>query len=81
MAKTETQMPLADVRKKYDSIDCFFTYYDGDKSTFDFYGTDVSLIQVNTNDTLRFVITKTNAGQVASLQYQIVLEPPAIPYV
>jgi hypothetical protein len=48
---------------------------------FDFYGTDVSLIQVNTNDTLRFVITKTNAGQVASLQYQIVLEPPAIPYI
>jgi hypothetical protein len=50
-------------------------------SDFDFYGTDVTLIQVNTNDTLRFVITKTNAGQVASLQYQIVLEPPAIPYI
>jgi hypothetical protein len=48
---------------------------------FDFYGTNVSLIQVNTNDTLRFIITKTNAGQVASLQYQIVLEPPAIPFV
>ena len=48
---------------------------------FDFYGTDVATIQVNTNDTLRFVITKTNAGQVASLTYQIVLEPPAIPYI
>jgi hypothetical protein len=40
MAKTDTQLSLVDVRKKYDSIDCFFTYYDGDKYTFDFYGTD-----------------------------------------
>lgn len=42
MAKTATNMPLADLRKKYDSIDCFFTYYDGDKCTFDFYGTDAT---------------------------------------
>ena len=42
MAKTDTQMSLADLRKKYDHIDCFFTYYDGEKSTFDFYGTDAS---------------------------------------
>ena len=48
---------------------------------FDFYGTDVPTIQVNTNDTIRFVITKTNAGQVASLKYQIVLEPPSVPYI
>jgi hypothetical protein len=46
MAKTDTQMSLADVRKKYDSIDCFFTYYDGDKSTFDFYGTDATGYEV-----------------------------------
>ena len=50
-------------------------------SDFDFYGTDVSTIQVNTNDTLRFVITKSVDGNVASLTYQIVLEPPAIPFV
>lgn len=42
MAKTAINMPIADVRKKYDSIDCFFTYYDGDKCTFDFYGTDAN---------------------------------------
>lgn len=35
-----TQMPLEEVRKKFDSVDCFFTYYDGEKSTFDFYGTN-----------------------------------------
>jgi hypothetical protein len=33
---------------------------------FDFYGTDVALIQVNTNDTLRFVITKTNATKITN---------------
>jgi len=42
MAKTESQMSLSDLRKKYDHVDCFFTYYDGEKCTFDFYGTDVS---------------------------------------
>jgi hypothetical protein len=40
MAKIDTRMSLDQVRKTYDSINCFFTYYDGDKSTFDFYGTD-----------------------------------------
>ncbi len=48
---------------------------------FDFYGTDVSLIQVNTNDTLRFVITKETSGEVASLTYRVVLEPPAVPFI
>jgi hypothetical protein len=42
MAKTDTAMTIVEVRKKYDFIDCFFTYYDGEKSTFDFYGTDAS---------------------------------------
>ena len=37
-----TQMPLDEVRKKFNNIDCFFTYYDGEKSTFDFYGTNAS---------------------------------------
>ena len=48
---------------------------------FDFYGTDVPVIQVNTNDTLRFDINKTTSGQPASLKYQIVLQPPAVPYI
>lgn len=42
MAKSAPDMPFADVRKKYDRIDCFFTYYDGEKCTFDFYGTDAA---------------------------------------
>jgi hypothetical protein len=41
MANT-TQMSIEDVRKKFDKIDCFFTYYDGDKVTFDFYGSDIN---------------------------------------
>lgn len=48
---------------------------------FDFYGTDVSVIQVNTNDTLKFEINKMNSGQEASLTYQIVLQPPAVPFI
>lgn len=48
---------------------------------FDFYGTDVDKIQVNTNDTLRFVITKITLGNTASLSYQVILEPPAVPYI
>ena len=48
---------------------------------FDFYGTGVDKIQVNTNDTLRFVITKITPGNTASLSYQVVLEPPAVPYI
>lgn len=38
----QVQMDLADIRKKYDSIDCFFTYFDGEKSVFDFYGTNAN---------------------------------------
>lgn len=41
-----TQMPLDEVRKKFNNIDCFFTYYDGEKSTFDFYGTNASGAEV-----------------------------------
>ena len=44
MAKT--QLSISDLRNKYDSIDCFFTYYDGEKSTFDFYGTNASGTEV-----------------------------------
>jgi hypothetical protein len=50
-------------------------------NNFDFYGTDVDKIQVNTNDTLRFVITKITPGNTASLSYQVILEPPAVPYI
>jgi hypothetical protein len=46
MAKTITNMSLSDVRSKYDNVQCFFTYYDGDKSTFDFYGTNAAGIEV-----------------------------------
>jgi hypothetical protein len=46
MAKVTSEMTLADVRKKYDNIDCFFTYYDGEKSTFDFYGTNAGGVEV-----------------------------------
>jgi hypothetical protein len=42
MAKVDTKMTLADLRKQYDSIDCFFTYFDGEKCAFDFYGTNAS---------------------------------------
>ena len=41
-----TQMPLEEVRKKFDSVDCFFTYYDGEKSTFDFFGEDANGFEV-----------------------------------
>ena len=39
----------------------------------DFYGSDIQVIQVNTNDSIRFEITKVNAGQDASLEYAIKL--------
>lgn len=42
MAKTDSQISFSDVKAKYGSIDCFFTYFDGEKSTFDFYGSDPS---------------------------------------
>ncbi len=42
----QTQLSLSDVRKKYDSIECFFTYFDGEKSTFDFYGTNATGAEV-----------------------------------
>lgn len=39
----------------------------------DFYGTDIQTIQVNTNDTLRFDITKSTTGQTSNLEYSIKL--------
>lgn len=33
----------------------------------DYYGTDINQIQLNTNDELRIEITKTNAGQLATI--------------
>jgi hypothetical protein len=45
MANT-VQMSIEDVRKKFDKIDCFFTYYDGEKATFDFYGSDANGYEV-----------------------------------
>jgi len=40
MGKVSTQISFDNVKAKYGKIDCFFTYYDGEKSTFDFYGTN-----------------------------------------
>jgi hypothetical protein len=39
----------------------------------DFYGTNIETIQVNTNDTLRFDITKSTTGQTSNLEYSIKL--------
>ena len=42
--------------------------------TFDFYGSDVSLIQVNTNDTLRLEVTsRPNATLPSTFNYAIKL--------
>ena len=46
MAKTATMMSFDELRKKYDHIDCFFTQYNGEKSSFDFYGTDANGTEV-----------------------------------
>ena len=46
MGKTGTAMTFEEVRKKYNNIDCFFTYFDGEKSSFDFYGTDASETEI-----------------------------------
>lgn len=39
MKKTQRSIDLTQLRTKYDTVECFFTYYDGDNSSFDFYGT------------------------------------------
>lgn len=44
MAKAK--LTIDEVKRKYDSIDCLFTYFDGEKSVFDFYGTDATGIEV-----------------------------------
>ena len=33
----------------------------------DYYGTDISTIQINTNDVLKFTITKTNINQESKI--------------
>ena len=38
MKKTVKTMELAQLKAKYGHVECFFTYYDGDNSSFDFYG-------------------------------------------
>jgi hypothetical protein len=35
-----TKLTIAEIKQKYDSINCHFTYFDGDQYTFDFYGTN-----------------------------------------
>jgi hypothetical protein len=39
MKKSAKSIDLTQLRSKYSNVECFFTYYDGDNSTFDFYGT------------------------------------------
>jgi len=50
------------------NIDSYDVYINND-----FYGTDVTLIQVNTNDILRFEVVKKTVGDEAILQYGIKL--------
>jgi hypothetical protein len=50
------------------NIDSYDVYINND-----FYGSDIQTIQVNTKDSIRFEITKINAGQEASLEYAIKL--------
>jgi hypothetical protein len=38
MKKTVNKIDLDKLKSSYSDIDCFFTYYDGDNSSFDFYG-------------------------------------------
>lgn len=50
------------------NIDSYDVYINND-----FYGSDIQVIQVNTNDSIRFEVTKINAGQEAALEYAIKL--------
>jgi len=38
MKKSLKTMELPQLKAKYGHVECFFTYYDGDNSSFDFYG-------------------------------------------
>lgn len=38
MKKSAKAIELPQLKAKYGHIECFFTYYDGDNSSFDFYG-------------------------------------------
>lgn len=38
MKKSVKTMDLNHLKAKYGEVECFFTYYDGDNSSFDFYG-------------------------------------------
>lgn len=38
MKKSARTIDLNQLKVKYSDIECFFTYYDGDNSSFDFYG-------------------------------------------
>ena len=39
MKKSTRAIDLAQLKVKYSEVECFFTYYDGENSSFDFYGT------------------------------------------
>lgn len=41
MKKTHKTIDIEQLKAKYSDIECFFTYYDGDNSSFDFYGSSL----------------------------------------
>lgn len=46
MKKSFKSIDLDSLKAKYQNIECFFTYYDGDNSSFDFYGNSLDGTEV-----------------------------------
>jgi len=46
MKKSFKSIDLDSLKVKYQNIECFFTYYDGDNSSFDFYGNSLDGTEV-----------------------------------
>lgn len=53
---------------KSDNIDTFDVYVNNQ-----YYGSDLSLVQINTNDTIRFEVTKNDGTQEAKIKFQATL--------
>lgn len=41
MKKSLKMIDLSQLKSKYGHVECFFTYYDGENSSFDFYGSSL----------------------------------------
>jgi hypothetical protein len=46
MKKSNRSIDLAQLRAKYGETECFFTYFDGDNFSFDFYGNSLDGTEV-----------------------------------